>query len=192
MAEFSTPRTRSPSNLTTWERRPATPAPTTATAPSSPGGVLWTLLSGPTSRSTTPTESAPYGHSPCLLSGSPGGPLWAQRYVPLCLSCFISPPLLYRSLHPAFSLPLSLSLFLSYTLTHFQNKYYLTVIQTLYTCMITDVQYLSLFVYSLFSCTDCVASLSIYISNSFFIILLLNFLSLYELLSVCFHIMCSQ
>lgn len=57
-AGFWTLRTRSPSGLITWGRRPATPSPMTLTAPSKAGELLWTLLSEPTSRSTIPMESA--------------------------------------------------------------------------------------------------------------------------------------
>ena len=55
-----TPRTRSPSSLTTWGRRPATRGLMMSTARWRAGGAPWTQPSGPTSRSTIPAASAPY------------------------------------------------------------------------------------------------------------------------------------
>ena len=66
MAASLTHTTRSLSSLTTWGRSLATPSPTRARRRSDHGETPVILLWGPTSRSTTPVESAPWAHSTSL------------------------------------------------------------------------------------------------------------------------------
>lgn len=80
-------RTRSPSGMITWGRRPATPDPRILTALLKAGEVLWTLPSESTSRITIPMESAPYVRA----SDTPNTSLYGEVTRKTTLKCFIFP-----------------------------------------------------------------------------------------------------